>query len=183
MTDFLVLHCLPEFVQIYVHWVSNAILPSHPLPLYFPLAFLGIRVFFSESALCLRWPQYWSFSFNISFSKMMMMIMCVCVLVTKSCLTLCNPMDCRPSGSSVHGILQARILEWELMLITALSWGICPQVGYNDCFCPKIVQLVGIVNMELINHFDKDKEFFGRQIVRIPSFHCRRHGFNPWWEN
>ena len=30
----------------------------------------------------------------------------------QSCLTLCNPMDCSPLGSSVHGILQARILEW-----------------------------------------------------------------------
>ena len=29
----------------------------------------------------------------------------------QSCLTLCNPLDCRFSGSSVHGILQARILE------------------------------------------------------------------------
>ena len=34
------------------------------------------------------------------------------VLVFQSCLTLCDPMDCSPSGSSVHGILQARILEW-----------------------------------------------------------------------
>ena len=31
------------------------------------------------------------------------------------CLTLCNPMDCRPPGSSAHGILQARILEWDAM--------------------------------------------------------------------
>ena len=30
----------------------------------------------------------------------------------KSCLTLCDPMTCSPPGSSVHGILQARILEW-----------------------------------------------------------------------
>ena len=30
----------------------------------------------------------------------------------KSCPTLCDPVDCSPSGSSVHGILQARILEW-----------------------------------------------------------------------
>ena len=30
----------------------------------------------------------------------------------QSCLTLCNPMDCSLPGSSVHGILQARILEW-----------------------------------------------------------------------
>ena len=34
------------------------------------------------------------------------------VLVTQSCPTLCDPMDCSPPGSSVHGILQARILEW-----------------------------------------------------------------------
>ena len=32
--------------------------------------------------------------------------------VSQSCLTLCSPMDCSPPGSSVHGILQARILEW-----------------------------------------------------------------------
>ena len=34
------------------------------------------------------------------------------VLMTQSCLTLCGPMDCSPPGSSVHGILQAEILEW-----------------------------------------------------------------------
>ena len=34
------------------------------------------------------------------------------VLVAQSCLTLCNPMDCSPPGTSVHGVLQARILEW-----------------------------------------------------------------------
>ena len=36
----------------------------------------------------------------------------VCVLVSESCLTLCDPMDSSTSGSSVHGFLQARILEW-----------------------------------------------------------------------
>ena len=35
-----------------------------------------------------------------------------CCLVTKSCLTLFNPIDCSTPGSSVHGISQARILEW-----------------------------------------------------------------------
>ena len=32
--------------------------------------------------------------------------------VTQSCPTLCDPVDCSPPGSSVHGILQVRILEW-----------------------------------------------------------------------
>ena len=34
------------------------------------------------------------------------------VLVSQLCLTLCNPLDCSSPGSPVHGILQARILEW-----------------------------------------------------------------------
>ena len=42
-------------------------------------------------------------------------VMCVCACVCvcgQLCLTLCDPMDCSPQGSSVHGISQARILEW-----------------------------------------------------------------------
>ena len=45
------------------------------------------------------------------------MCVCVCVLVARLCLTLCYPMDCSPPGSSVHGILQARILEWATYII------------------------------------------------------------------
>ena len=36
----------------------------------------------------------------------------VCESVSWSVVSLCNPMDCSPPGSSVHGIFQARILEW-----------------------------------------------------------------------
>ena len=57
----------PEFTQIHVHWVSDAIQPSHPCPLLFlPSIFPSIRVFLNESVLHIRWPKYWSFSFNIS---------------------------------------------------------------------------------------------------------------------
>ena len=38
-------------------------------------------------------------------------IPCCCCLIGKLCLTLCDPMDCSPPGFSVHGVLQARILE------------------------------------------------------------------------
>ena len=41
--------------------------------------------------------------------------MLVCTLSPQSCLTLCNPMDGPPRGSSVHDILQASILEWVAM--------------------------------------------------------------------
>ena len=40
---------------------------------------------------------------------------CVCAKSLQSCLTLSDPMDCSQPGSSVHGILQARILEWVAM--------------------------------------------------------------------
>ena len=40
---------------------------------------------------------------------------CVHIQSLQLCLTLGNPMDCSPPGSSVHGILQARILEWVAM--------------------------------------------------------------------
>ena len=44
---------------------SNHLILCRPL-LLLPLIFPGIRVFSNESALCIRWPKYWSFSFNIS---------------------------------------------------------------------------------------------------------------------
>ena len=61
-------HQLPESTQTQVHWVSDAIQPSHPLlsPSPLPSIFPSIRVFSNESSLCIRWPKDWSFSFNIS---------------------------------------------------------------------------------------------------------------------
>ena len=44
--------------------------------------------------------------------------------VAQLCQTLCDPMDCNPSGSSVHGILQARILEWVAISPTRQNKGV-----------------------------------------------------------
>ena len=38
----------------------------------------------------------------------------------QSCPTLCDPMDCSPPGSSIHGILQARVLEWVAIVFSEL---------------------------------------------------------------
>ena len=57
--DFPVLHCLPEFAQTHVHWISNAIhhlILCRPL-LLLPSIFPSIRVFFNESALRIRWQS------------------------------------------------------------------------------------------------------------------------------
>ena len=66
---FPVLHYLPEFAQTHVHWLwvmlSNRLILCCPL-LLLPSIFPSIRVFSSESALCIRWLKYWSFSFSAS---------------------------------------------------------------------------------------------------------------------
>ncbi|CAN0452989.1 unnamed protein product [Rangifer tarandus platyrhynchus] len=47
---------------------SNHLILSHPL-VHLPSIFPSIRVFYNESALCINWPKYWSFSFSISLSN------------------------------------------------------------------------------------------------------------------
>ena len=54
--------------------------------------------------------------------------MCVCSVV-QSCQTLCDSMDCSLPGSSVHGISQARTLEW----VPFLPLGDLPDPGLNLC--------------------------------------------------
>ena len=49
-------------------------------------------------------------SYQIYYLRSSSCSLCCC-LIAKSCPTLCDPMDCSPPGSSVHGISQARILE------------------------------------------------------------------------
>ena len=67
MPDFLVHHQLPELTQTH-DWVGDAIQPSHSLSSPYPPTFIfpSIRVFSSESVLCIRWPKYWCFSISPS---------------------------------------------------------------------------------------------------------------------
>ena len=71
LPGFPVLHYLPEFAQTHVHWISDAIQPSHCLlpPLLLPSIFLSIRVLSNEFTLCIRWSKYQSFSFSNSPSN------------------------------------------------------------------------------------------------------------------
>ena len=64
-------HHLPEFAQVHVYCISDAIQPSHPLLpfLLLPSIFPSIRIFSNESALRIRWPKYWNLSFSISPSN------------------------------------------------------------------------------------------------------------------
>ena len=62
---------LPKLMFIELVMPSNhLILSSHPhTVLLLPSIFPSIRVFSNESALCIRWPKYWSFSFSMSFQR------------------------------------------------------------------------------------------------------------------
>ena len=66
-------HPLLESTQTYVHWVGDAIQPSHSLSscplLLLPSIFPSIRVFSNESGLPIKWAKHWSFSFSISPSN------------------------------------------------------------------------------------------------------------------
>ena len=64
-------HQLPELVQIHVHWVGDAIQPSHPLSSSSPPA-LNLsqpQCLFKWVSFPIRWPKYWSVSFCISPSN------------------------------------------------------------------------------------------------------------------
>ena len=70
-SGFPVHHQLPEFTQTHVHWVGDAIQPSHPLssPSHPALNLSQHQGLSNESVFPIRWPKYWSFSFSISPSN------------------------------------------------------------------------------------------------------------------
>ena len=59
------------------------------------------------------------------------------VLVPQLCLTLCNPINCSPPGSSVLGILQARVLEW---VVIPFSRGSSRPRGFTGRFARQITE-------------------------------------------
>ena len=65
---FLILHYLLEFAETHIHWIGDAIQPSHSLLplLLLPSIFPSMRVFSSELVLHIRCLKYWNFSFSIS---------------------------------------------------------------------------------------------------------------------
>ena len=86
---------------------------------------------------------------------------CVYVLVAQSCPTLCDPMDCSLPGSSIHGILQARILAWiAISFSRKSSW-------------PRDWILVSHIAGWLLNEL---------QFIQSNSgFHCKQFFPSPLW--
>ena len=94
------------------HFCSESSLASGKFTLPSPVFLVQVEdpVFFLKKKFSFLDAK---FLHHISFMIWEVSLVCYCCyLVTKSRPTLCNPMDCSPPGSSVHGISQARILEW-----------------------------------------------------------------------
>ena len=51
--------------------------------------------------------------------------------VAQSCLTLCDPMDCSLPGSSIHGIFQARVLEWGAIAFSNAGQETTIRIGHG----------------------------------------------------
>ena len=98
--------------------LSNHLILYHPL-LLLPSIFPSMSVFSNQSAICIRWPKYWSFIFSISPSNEYSRLISFRVdwfplgspwsprsdqirSVTQSCPTLCNPMNRSTPGLPVH---------------------------------------------------------------------------------
>ena len=76
-----------------------------------------------------RLPCPWDFPGKNTGVGCHFLLQCMKVIneseVTQPCLTPCDPMDCSPPGSSVHGIFQARVLEWGAIFYWAIKKAEC----------------------------------------------------------
>ena len=135
MPGFPVCHQLPELTQTPVHQVGDAIQPSHPLLSPSPLTFNLDQMLlllqlshFSRVQLCAtpqtaahQAPPSLGFSRQEHWSGLPFPSPMHESEVTQSCPTLSDPMDCSLPGYSIHGIFQARELEWDVIAFSDLS--------------------------------------------------------------
>ena len=80
----------------------------------------------------------------------------VCVLVAQLCLTLCNTTGCSLPGSSVRGILQARILEWVTMPFSNNGIRLCHKKEHDFAICTTWMEVEMIIRSE-VSQMKKDK--------------------------
>ena len=101
--------------------------------------------------------------------------------VAQSCETLQDPVDCSLPGSSVHGIFQARVLEWGAIAFsvrknqnsdTILHWEL-----HSSPLCTQ--------NKNINKMLGSLKNVFYREfpVVQTLHFHCQGSVFNPWLRN
>ena len=135
-----------ELVMPYNHLIFHCSL------LFLPSIFSSIRAFSNESVSHIRWPKYIHRGNANSFYTKIKPTTAderKKVLVCQLCPTLCNPVDCSPSGSSINGISQARILEWVAISFSGGSsqprdptWVSCIAGGFFTIWVTREVSLL-----------------------------------------
>ena len=108
------------------------------------------------------------------------------VLVSRWCLTLCDPMDCSPPGSSIHGIFQAKILQWVAILYfrgcsqPRINWACCIAGRFFTVLITREAQMDWVIKKKkkwALNLSLGHREFVGRYSGCIlghnPSLHIR----------
>ena len=138
-------HQLLEFTQTHVRWVGDAIhhlILCRPL-LLLPSIFPSVRVFSNESALCIRWPNYWSFSFNISPSNEYSAL----ISFTIDWFDLLAVQEALKSLLQHHS-LKPSIIKWSAFLMVQLSH---PHLTTGKTIALTIWTLVGKMMSLLFN--------------------------------
>ena len=106
---------LPYLSKYWLPRGTRRIIPTPPIPHQYACALIARTCDY----VTLHATFYWSHLVDNYFASCL--ICYPSVLVAQSCQTLCSPMDCSLPGSSVHGILQARIPEWVTILFSRVS--------------------------------------------------------------
>ena len=94
--------------------------------------------------------------------------------VTESCLTLSDPMDCGPPGSSVHGIFQARVLEWDAIAFSMTYLLALDKTRIRLCDLSKLCDFPETQFPYLIKGLRLGKWFFtgGGEVEFVPWRTC-----------
>ena len=113
---------MPHYVSLNIHRTCPCVLPVQPslsISPWFP--FFPPWVSTYSHLVKYRWISDYPHSQTLWL-----------VLTAQSCLTLCNPINCSPPSSSIHGILQARTLEW---IAIPFSRGSSQPRDWTRVFC------------------------------------------------
>ena len=93
--------------------------------------------------------------------------------VTQSCPTLSDPIDCSPSGSSVHGIFQARVLEWGAIIYMLVT----PKWIYPDQTSPNSRTVSPTNYSKSLHRYNKSNQ---NKTQRSPSLRPHIENLLPW---
>ena len=108
------------------------------------------------------------------------------VLVAQSCQTLCDPMDCSLPGSSVHSILQARILEWVAMPSSrGSSWARDPMwvsyIAVNSLLLSQSLQKSQLIEIIPLMWMSATRgQYLWLLILSLLRVHCPGGGCSHW---